>query len=79
MLQVKPYIPQYPGKPFEPQHKREDLYKRKHKLLAVDFTKLLNPLSPNGGQHQFSPNDIHTLSRDMVMRVDKRITKVKLH
>ena len=24
----------------------------------------LNPLSPNGDQHQFSPNDIHTLSRD---------------
>ena len=24
----------------------------------------LNPLSPNSDQHQFSPNDIHTLSRD---------------
>ena len=24
----------------------------------------LNPLSPNGDQHQFSPNDIHTLSSD---------------
>ena len=23
-----------------------------------------NPLSPNGDQHQFSPNNIHTLSRD---------------
>ena len=23
-----------------------------------------NPLSPNGDQHQFSPNDIHNLSRD---------------
>ena len=25
---------------------------------------LLNPLSPNTDQHQFSPNDIRTLSRD---------------
>ena len=24
----------------------------------------INPLSPNGDQHQFSPNDIHTMSRD---------------
>ena len=24
----------------------------------------LNPLSPNGDQHQFSPNHIHRLSRD---------------
>ena len=23
-----------------------------------------NPLSPNSDQHQFSPNDIHTMSRD---------------
>ena len=34
----------------------------------------LNPLSPNGDQHQFSPNDIHTLSRDYVMRINKMIT-----
>ena len=40
---------------------------------------LINPLSPNGDQHQFSPNDVHTLSRDMVMRTGKMITKVKLH
>ena len=32
---------------------------------------LLNPLSPNGDQHQFSPNDIHTLLRDQVMRINK--------
>ena len=24
----------------------------------------ISPLSPNGDQHQFSPNDIHNLSRD---------------
>ena len=26
--------------------------------------RCLNPLSPNTDQHQFSPNDIHTMSRD---------------
>ena len=24
----------------------------------------VNPLSPNGDQHQYSPNNIHTMSRD---------------
>ena len=33
-----------------------------------------NPLSSNGDQHQFSPNDIHRLSRDKVMRDNKMIT-----
>ena len=31
----------------------------------------INPLSPNSDQHQFSPNNIHTLSRDEVMRFNK--------
>ena len=26
--------------------------------------------SPNSDQHQFSPNDIHTMSRDWVMRIN---------
>ena len=30
----------------------------------------INPLSPNSDQHQFSPNNIHTLSRDKVMRIN---------
>ena len=49
-------------------------------LLAWRQEKLnrdLNPSSPNGDQHQFSPNDIHTLSRDKVMRIIKIITKEK--
>ena len=33
----------------------------------------INPSSPNGDQHQFSPNDIHTLSRDYVMRINEMI------
>ena len=37
-----------------------------------------NPLSPNSDQNQFSSNDIHTLSRDYVMRIDKIITKGKM-
>ena len=37
-----------------------------------------NPLSPNGDQHQFSPNDIHNLSRDQVMRINKMINNDKM-
>ena len=33
--------------------------------------KLFNLLSPNGDQHQFSPNNIHTLSRDKIVRINK--------
>ena len=36
------------------------------------------PKNENSNQHQFSPNDIHTLSRDTVMRISKMITKVKI-
>ena len=36
-----------------------------------------NPLSPNGDQRQFSPNNIHTSPREKVMRIKKMITKKK--
>ena len=36
-----------------------------------------NPLGANTEQQQFSPNNIHTLSRDKVMRINKMITKEK--
>ena len=36
-----------------------------------------NPLSPNGDQHQFSPNNTYTASREKVMRINKMITKKK--
>ena len=39
---------------------------------------VLNPLSPNSDQHQFSLNNIHILPREMVMRVNKMITKGKM-
>ena len=42
----------------------------KHLLL---HKRSINPLSPNGDQHQFSPNDIHTLLRDKVMRITETI------
>ena len=35
---------------------------------------IINHLSPNSDQEQFSPNDIHTLSWDEVMRINKMIT-----
>ena len=38
----------------------------------------VNPLSPNSDQQQFSPNNIHTLSRDKVMRINKMIILEKI-
>ena len=38
----------------------------------------INPLSPNSDQQQVSPNDIHTLAREKVMRINKMITKEKI-
>ena len=35
----------------------------------------INPLSPDSDQYQFSPNNIHMLPREMIMRVNKMITK----
>ena len=35
---------------------------------------LVNPLSPNSDQDQFSPNNIQMLPREMVMKVYKMIT-----
>ena len=37
-------------------------------------THTFNPSSPNSDQHHFSPNDIHRLSRDEVIRINKMIT-----
>ena len=42
------------------------------------MTKTFNPLSPNSDQHQFSRNNIHTLSRNKVMRINEMITKEKM-
>ena len=38
----------------------------------------INPLSPNSDLHQFSLNNIHMLPREMVMRVNKMVTKEKM-
>ena len=38
----------------------------------------INPLSPNSDQNQFSPNNSHMLPREMVMRVNKMISKEKM-
>ena len=39
--------------------------------------EFIDPLSPNGEQHQFSPNNIHMLLKKMVIRVNKMITTEK--
>ena len=46
-------------------------------LLESDLGLIRYPLSTNGDQDQFSPNDIHTLSRDKVLRINEMITKKK--
>ena len=38
--------------------------------MILSTCRRFNPLSPNSYQQQFSPNNIHTLSRDKVMRND---------
>ena len=38
----------------------------------------INLLSPNIDQHQFSPNDTYTSSRDLVKRINKMISKEKM-
>ena len=35
-------------------------------------------VSLNSDQHQFSPNNIHMLPREMIMRLNKMITKEKM-
>ena len=39
------------------------LYQRSDRQ-EVQLYCFINPLSPNGDWHQFSPNDTYTLSRD---------------
>ena len=46
--------------------------------LSLALWTPLNPLSPNSDQHQFSPNNVHMLPREMVMRVNKMVTKEKV-
>ena len=33
-------------------------------ITIKSLSNTFNPLSPNGDQHQYSPNNIHTLLRD---------------
>ena len=42
-------------------------------IMILSTCSPFNPLSPNSDQQQFSPNNIHTLSRDKVMRINKMI------
>ena len=46
--------------------------------VLPDLPFSINPLSPNSDQQQFSPNNIHTLSRDKVMRINKMIIIEKI-
>ena len=46
--------------------------------LHIRWVTEVNPLSANSDHQQFSPNNIHTLSRDKVMRINKMITIEKM-
>ena len=46
--------------------------------LGATWKWPINSLSPNSDQHQFSPNNVHMLSREMVMRLNKMVTKEKM-
>ena len=47
-------------------------------IASLIGSLLLKPLSPNTDQHQFSPNNIHRLSRDKGVRINTMITKGKM-
>ena len=63
----------YYGKPFNRVTKG-----RRIDHFWVTPSHHFNYLSPNSDQQQFSPNDVHTLSRDKVTRINKMITKEKM-
>ena len=46
--------------------------------VNVTLNLSINPLSPNSDQQQFSPNNLHTMSRDKVVRIWKMITNEKM-
>ena len=50
--------------------------KRNKEMIPIKNIDL-NPLSPNTDQRQFSPYDIHAMSRDQAMRINKRSPKGK--
>ena len=59
----------------------EMITKGKMLLLYIKFSQLIEffkPLSANSNQKQVSPNNIHTLSRDKVMRINKMISIEKI-
>ena len=46
--------------------------------LSTEPPSSLNPLSSKTDQHQSSPNNINTSSREKVMRINKMITSGKM-
>ena len=61
------------------KHRKGQTYKQiKLAKKGIFLFTCFNPFSPNSDQHQFSPNNIHMLPREMVRRVNKMITKEKM-
>ena len=47
-------------------------------MLMITGQNNFNPVSPDSDQHQFSPNNINTLSKEMVARIHELIAKRKM-
>ena len=49
-----------------------------HIQTLMDPHPVINPLSPKGDQHQFSPHNINALAKVKVMRFNKMIISGKM-
>ena len=57
-----------------PYHSRPRHRSQEFKVTSHAECRPFNPISPNSDQHQFSSNNIQTLSKEMVMRINNMIT-----
>ena len=72
------------GGSFDTPHFSDNPHRKKRKdqntkyIIKSEWQHIFKPFSPNSDQHEFSPNNIHMLSREMVMRINQMITKEKM-
>ena len=60
-----------------PYHSRPRHRSQEFKVTSHTECRSFNPLSPNSDQHQFSPNNIHTLSKERLWELIKWSPKRK--
>ena len=59
-------------------HRKKRKDQNKKYIIKSEWQHIFKPFSPNSDQHEFSPNNVHMLSREMVMRIIQMITKEKM-